>query len=228
MMHLMNSPSPGLRILGVMGGVGSGKSTVTRILAAEIPAESLDADALVSDLQATGPTIQAVEDRLGPGLLAADGSLDRQKLGKLVFSDSQAKTTLEEILHPPVREAIFQALSQWEGTGKPVWVVLDVPLLLEGGLIQICDFSFFLDVAEETRAKRAMDRHGWNQETWACREKCQASMADKKAAADAILANDADPDALTRAIQGWLPQLLALPPRLLRERWPEANSEPSK
>ena len=53
-------------------------------------------------------------------------------------------------------------------------------------------------------------------------------MADKKAAADAILANDADPDALTRAIQGWLPQLLALPPRLLRERWPEANSEPSK
>ena len=142
-MHLMNSPPPGLRILGVMGGVGSGKSTVTRILAAEIPAESLDADALVSDLQATGPTIQAVEDRLGPGLLAADGSLDRQKLGKLVFSDSQAKTTLEEILHPPVREAIFQALSQWEGTGKPVWVVLDVPLLLEGGLIQICDFSFF-------------------------------------------------------------------------------------
>lgn len=227
-MQVMKPPPPGLRILGVMGGVGSGKSTAARILAAKIPAEILDADALVADLLATEAMIQAVENRLGPGLLAANGSLNRNKLGEKVFSDSQAKAELEGILHPPVREAIFQALSQSEDSGKAVWVILDVPLLLEGGLIKICDFSFFVEVAEKTRARRAMDRHGWNEETWQFREKSQSSMADKKAAADAILANDADPDALTQAIQGWLPQLLALPPRLLRERWPETNSEPSK
>jgi len=227
-MQAMKSSLPGLRILGVMGGVGSGKSTAARILAAEIPAELLDADAMVADLQATDPIIQAIEKGLGPGLLAADGSLNRKALGERVFSDPQAKAVLEGILHPPVLEALFRALSQWEDSGNAVWVVLDVPLLLEGGLIKICDFSFFVDSADETRASRAMERHGWAMETWQGREKSQASIADKKAAGDAILGNDADLDALTQAIQGWLPQLLALPPRLLRERWPEANSEPSK
>ena len=222
----MNKPSPGLRVIGVLGGIGSGKSTAARILAISLPGLHLDADALVANLLQKESILQTIEKVLGTGLRRADGSLDRKKLGERVFQDAHALHALENILHPTVRESLHRSLAGLDNTGKPTWAVFDVPLLLEQGLYKVCDFCLFIDSPPQLRESRACARHHWTSTEWTQRELAQAPIDDKKSVADAILSNVGSPDRLEVDLRDLLPQLLALPPRSLSERWPDPLQSP--
>ena len=223
------SPQHGLRVVGVLGGVGSGKSTAARFLAQALAAPHLDADAEVARLFADPALLQQLDARFGGGLLQEDGSLDRAELGRRVFDDASDRQALESILHPAVRRALWLGLQQAEAaaTGpEPGFAVLDVPLLLENGLSKACDFLVFVEVPDALRAARAGARHGWDEATWRAREAAQAPLTAKRAAADAILDNAGGVEDLRAAVEGLIPRLRALPPRSLRDRWPDPERPP--
>lgn len=233
-MDSVDSPAPsrdvGLRVVGVLGGVGSGKSTAARFLAEELAAPHLDADAEVSRLFQDPGLLGELNQAFGGGLLRSDGGLDRAELGQRVFGDDAARAALEKLLHPAVRRALWQGLAQAESAAQAPedgFAVLDVPLLLENGLSRTCDFLVFVAVPDDLRAARAGARHGWDEATWRAREAAQAPLAEKEAAADAILGNAGGVEELRAAVRELLPRLRALPPRSLRDRWPDPEDPPT-
>jgi dephospho-CoA kinase len=228
----------GLRVLGVLGGVGSGKSTAARILAEELPAVHLDADAEVATLFSDPKLVAQIEQAFGGGLKSPEGGLDRAELGKRVFAQPELRRQLEAILHPAVRHALWLGLAETEaaaqasadtGSAGPPrgWAILDVPLLLENGLSQACDFLIFVRVPDAIRAERACARHNWSLDTWRAREAAQAPLTQKERAADAILDNASGVEDLRAAVRELLPRLRALPPRSLRDRWPDSEHPPT-
>lgn len=227
----------GLRVLGVLGGVGSGKSTAARILAEELPAKHLDADAEVAALYADPRVVEQIDQAFGGGLKSTEGGLNRAELGKRVFAKPDLRRQLEGILHPAVRQALWQGLAKTEASAlAPIaggsataprgWAILDVPLLLENGLSQACDFLVFVRVPDAIRAERACTRHNWDRATWRAREAAQAPLVQKESAADAILDNAGGVEDLRAAVRELLPRLRALPPRSLRDRWPDSEHPP--
>ncbi len=214
----------GLRICGVLGGVGSGKSTVAQLLAEQLPGLLLDADQMVAELLQTRAIADEVSTLLGAGLTDERGILSRPALGKRVFDDPKARKQLESILHPAVRRSLRAGLERAEATAAG-WAVLDVPLLLENGLHRLCDRLIFVDVPDDLRAERAMKRHSWSRKDWQRREAAQFSVERKKSAADVILGNASGVEHLRVQVLETLPQLHSLPPRALRDRWP--SPEPS-
>jgi dephospho-CoA kinase len=219
--------SEGLRVIGVMGGVGSGKSTAARFLAEIGAGTVLDADAEVGALLAQEEVLLALEHATGAGLRRSDGALDRAALAARIFQDPDAKARVEAVLHPRVRARHWAALAELERRRPGALAVLDIPLLLEGGLIALCDLTFFVDAPEAVRAARATARHGWSPEEWARREAGQRPLAAKRAAARAILVNDAGPERLHEQCARWAVALRDLPVRPLRARWPTPEALPA-
>ncbi|MCH2100510.1 MAG: dephospho-CoA kinase [Planctomycetes bacterium] len=220
---------PGLRVVGVLGGVGSGKSTAARFLAEALAAPHLDADTEVARLFADPGLLARLDQEFGGGLLDLKGQLNRTELGERIFGDPERRRTLESILHPAVRRALWQGLQDAESTSsekEPGFAVLDVPLLIENGLSIACDFLVYVRVPSSLRCERACMRHGWNEATWHAREAAQAPLSEKESAADAILGNASGVEDLRAAVEGLLPRLHALPPRSLRDRWPDPDRPP--
>lgn len=215
------TPAEGLRIVGVTGGVGSGKSTAARLLAEALDALLLDADQIVQELLVLPQTLVEIELAVGFQVSDEHGALDRGRLAEKVFADPQARRALEGVLHPAVRRRMREALAtlERERPGQAS-AVLDVPLLREGGLDVACDAVIHVEAPEEARCQRARARHGWTEEAWRAREAAQMPVAEKAERADAILVNDAEPEALPERIAALLPQLRGLPPRPLCARWP--------
>jgi dephospho-CoA kinase len=119
------------RVVGLTGGIGTGKSTVAGMLAA-LGAVVIDADAIVHELQAPGtPLLARLAEAFGPEMVRADGALDRERLGKVVFSDPVARARLGALVHPAVGAEMLRRLEAAKAAGAKL-VVLDIPLLLEG------------------------------------------------------------------------------------------------
>ncbi|MCL5677221.1 MAG: dephospho-CoA kinase, partial [Firmicutes bacterium] len=126
-----------MKVIGLTGGIASGKSTVTAMLR-ELGARVIDSDVLAREVVAPGtPGLREVVAAFGPGVLTPEGELDRKKLAGLVFGDGEARARLNAIVHPRVRERLAGELERAAGDGLPV-VVLDVPLLIETGLRELC------------------------------------------------------------------------------------------
>lgn len=220
------SKGAGLRILGVTGGVGAGKSTVARALAKLLEAPLLDADALVSELLKDPQVLDRIELKLGVTLRDEAGLLDRAALGHHVFAHSEARAQLEGILHPGVRKKIWLALDALDATPAGDFAVLDIPLLREGGLDRLCDFVVHVAVPEAERCARACARHGWSKEQWQAREAAQMAESEKADRADAILDNSAGLETLPSQVQALADSLHCLPPRPFRQRWPAWDMDP--
>lgn len=178
---------PRLR-LGLTGGIGSGKSTVAALLGAR-GAQVLDADAMSrASTAARGSAIPEIRRQFGPDFIAADGSLNRDRMRERVFSDPNAKQALEAIVHPCVQQAMAEALRQSIAT----CVVFDVPLLVESvhwrGRV---DAVLVVDCDTDTQVQRVMARNGWTREAVEAVIRQQASRAQRLAAADAVVFNGA-------------------------------------
>ena len=175
--------------VGLTGGIGSGKSEVARLLA-EHGAVVVDADALAREALAPGsPGSAAVVEEFGPEVLAADGSIDRARLGRLVFADAAGRAALEAIVHPYVgrRSAELMAAAPADAV-----VVYDVPLLVEKGLQDGFEVVVVVDAADETRLRRLVDVRGMPEQDARERMAAQASREARLAVADHVLRNDGD------------------------------------
>ncbi len=190
-------------VLGLLGGVASGKSAVARLFQ-EAGAQVLDADSLAQAVLDLPEIVARVEEELGPGLVGPEGRLDRKALAQKVFRSEKARRFLEGLVHPRVLARIGEELSRLrEG---PNLVVLDVPLLLETGLERECDFLVFVETPEQEREKRARLR-GWAPGERLRREKTQLPLETKRSKADYILNNSGSLDETRKQvldlIGGW-------------------------
>jgi len=174
--------------IGLTGGIGSGKSTVARLLAAQ-GAAVVDADALAREVLAPGsPGLDAVAAEFGAGVLGTDGALDRAALASLVFSDLQHRQALEAITHPAIaaRTAALVAAAPSDAV-----LVHDVPLLVEKGMGAAYHLVLVVDAAPEVRLRRLLDR-GLVIDDARGRMAAQATTQDRRAAADVWLDNGGD------------------------------------
>ncbi|MHC4512559.1 MAG: dephospho-CoA kinase [Planctomycetota bacterium] len=180
-------PAPPV-VIGLLGGVAAGKSTVAAMFK-EAGLLVLDADQKAHAVV----RIAAVKDRLvqrfGPDLFGPDGELRRKRLADLVFGDEKARRDLEAITHPAIRAELEKELDEARAQGLSV--VLDVPLLLEGGLIDRCDHAVFVAAGEDTRLARALAR-GWDRQELSRREASQATLEQKQARCGLRVDNDGD------------------------------------
>jgi dephospho-CoA kinase len=174
-------------VLGLVGGVAAGKSTVAAAFGAHGLCR-IDADEVARAVSSEAPVLQAIAEAFGAGVVRG-GALDRAALAAVVFRDPAARARLEAILHPPIRARILAALAAAKARGDSV--LLDVPLLLENGLIAECDHVVFVHAADATRCARAAAR-GWSPEELARREAAQAPLAEKRRHAAFTVDNDAD------------------------------------
>ena len=148
-------------VLGLTGGIASGKSTVARMLAS-LGAEVIDADRLARDVVALGSEALAeIVKEFGPSVLNADGSLNRAALGRIVFADPARRKRLEEITHPRILEEMRRQLQVIKAQGEATLIVLDVPLLFETPeILPLCDCTAVVWVPEELQVHRLMQRDG--------------------------------------------------------------------
>jgi dephospho-CoA kinase len=178
-------------VVGVLGGIASGKSAVARLLAGQ-GGVVLDADRLAQEVLAQPRTARWLEETFGPGILTSEGKPDREALGELVFSDPAARERLEGWIHPAVREKIRAGLEEARAAARSP-IVLDVPLLLEHdqthGLTGECDFLVYIETDAEDRERRAQERRGWPPDEVARRERAQIPLEEKRARARHVIEN---------------------------------------
>jgi dephospho-CoA kinase len=179
--------------VGLTGGIGSGKSEVARLLA-ERGAVVIDADALAREAVAPGtPGLAAVVEEFGAEVLATDGSLDRERLGRIVFTDDDRRVALEAIVHPYVGRRSAELMA---GAGADAVVVYDVPLLVEKQLQGDFDLVVVVDAADETRLRRLVEIRGMTESDARARLAAQATPDQRFAVADVVVPNDGDLGAL--------------------------------
>lgn len=173
-------------VVGLTGGIGSGKSTVAELLERH-GAVVVDADRITRDLQKPGTAVfEAMVERFGPAIVATDGTLDRAAVAEVVFSDPAALADLNRIVHPEVGKEIARRLAELEGTDEIV--VLDVPLMVEtarGGFAGL----LVVDVDPEIAVRRLVDGRGFSEDDARRRIAVQASRQERLGLADHVIEN---------------------------------------
>lgn len=177
-------------VLGLTGGIASGKSAVAALFAAE-GAVWISADQVARDVVAPGTALrQQLFAIFGSGIKTRDGDLDRQALGQVVFADKAARQRLNALLHPAIARLSEERLQAWRGQGKVV--VYEAPLLFEAGAQQRVDKVVAVKVAEEHQLRRLCQRDKLTVEQARERMASQMSPAEKVARADYVVDNSAD------------------------------------
>jgi dephospho-CoA kinase len=187
--------------IGLTGGIGSGKSEVSKRLAAR-GAVVIDADKIAREVVEPGtPGLARVVGVFGDEVLHPDGSLNREKLGGIVFADSDKLATLNGIVHPLVGERVADLQRQ---TADDAIMVYDVPLLAENRLAPMYDVVIVVDAADEVRIARLAEHRGMPEHDAKARIAAQATRQDRLAIADIVIDNEGDLDDLeTRVAQVW-------------------------
>ncbi|MFF9282196.1 dephospho-CoA kinase [Streptomyces griseosporeus] len=184
--------------VGLTGGIGAGKSEVSRLLV-ECGAVLIDADRIAREVVAPGtPGLAAVVDAFGEEILTADGSLDRPRLGSIVFADPDRLAVLNAIVHPLVR-ARSRELEQ--AAAEDAVVVHDVPLLTENGLAPLYDVVVVVDAAPQTQLDRLVRLRGMTEEDARARMAAQADRDKRRAIADIVIDNDVPLEQLRQRVR---------------------------
>lgn len=184
-------------LVGLTGGIGAGKSTVSAALARR-GAVVVDADAIVHELQAPGrPVLAAMVERFGPGILNPDGTLDRAAVAAIVFADAEALADLGAIVHPAVRDEIFARVAAQADTDNVV--ILDIPLLVESGWPDLVG-TIVVDVDPELAVERLVEHRGFTEVDARARMAKQASREERVAKASVVVDNSGSLDELEREV----------------------------
>ena len=180
------------RRIGLTGGIGSGKSTLAQLMVARGVA-LIDADAVSRQLTAAGgPAMPDIKREFGQAFIAADGSLARDRMRELVFTQPEARLRLQALLHPRILSALLEQESLLINQGKPL-VLLDIPLLVESThWRQKLDRVLVVDCSTDTQIRRVMQRSGMTAEQIQGIMATQAHRAQRLSAADWVIDNDSD------------------------------------
>ncbi len=189
-----------MRLVGLTGGIGSGKSSVSRLLQ-QHGARIIDADRITHQLERRGQAVwREIWDVFGWAVLSADGALDRKRLGHVVFNDSAERSRLNGIVHPAVQAEIRSQIQQARDQDCAV-AVLDVPLLIEGGLYRIVDEIWVVYTEPEQQVERIRNRDGVSPETAWQRIRAQMPLKDKLPYAHRVIDNRGPASALEEVVQ---------------------------
>ncbi len=190
-------------VLGLIGSIGSGKSRLAELLRRHggrvVSGDEAGHEALCQ------PDIRAsIRNRWGSGVVAADGSIDRRKLGAIVFADPAELKALEELVFPYIRHRLQEAIEEAKRDGDARFIVLDAAVLLEAGWHDKCDRIVFVDAPRPIRLERVARQRRWTDAELSAREKAQLPLSEKAARADFVIDN-AGPEEL---LAGQLEQLV--------------------
>jgi dephospho-CoA kinase len=206
--------------VGLTGGIGAGKSEVSRLLV-ERGAVLIDADRIAREVVAPGtPGLAAVVDAFGEEVLTADGTLDRPKLGSVVFADPEKLAVLNSIVHPLVGR---RSRELEEAAAGDAVVVHDVPLLTENGLAPLYDVVIVVDASTETQLERLVRLRGMSEQDARARMAAQATREQRRGIADIVIDNDVPLDELERRVEEVWAELV----RRARTTAPPSPSSPS-
>ncbi|WP_225843253.1 dephospho-CoA kinase [Streptomyces albus] len=193
--------------VGLTGGIGAGKSEVSRLLA-EHGAVIVDADRIAREVVEPGtPGLAAVVAEFGEEVLAPDGSLDRPRLGSLVFADPDRLAALNAIVHPLVGERSAELEREAAAADENAVIVHDVPLLTENGLAPLYDTVVVVDASDETRLDRLVRLRGMAEQEARARMAAQATREERLAVADVVIDNDGPIEALPPRVRAVWEQL---------------------
>ncbi|WP_029915899.1 dephospho-CoA kinase [Pelobacter seleniigenes] len=196
-------------ILGLTGNIAAGKSTVAQALARR-GALVVDADQLARDVVAAGsPVLAQLVARFGRQILQADGSLNRELLGRLVFADEEARSALNRIMHPAIAELARKTLAVLRKRSDIPLVVYEAPLLFEAGAEKRVDKVLLVRIDPEVQLQRLMERNGFDEHEARRRIAAQLGQDEKAARADFIIDNSGTPAELDRQLDRLWPELTA-------------------
>jgi len=202
-----------MTIIGVTGGIGSGKTTVSGILK-DLGAVVLDADQISREVtEPDQPAWVEIRKAFGPGVFNDDGTLNRQELARIVFSSEEKKLLLERIIHKEVITAIDETIRSMKDSGFNGVVVLDVPIPVERGFLDTVDRVWVVTSDEETRIRRVMKRSGISREDAIKRINSQLTQDEYKKLAHEIIDNNGSFDELKEKVKDLYDSLKCHPER---------------
>lgn len=195
-----------MKIIGILGGVASGKSVVAKRLA-ELGAEVLDADLTAHEVLREPDIQSAIRQRFGDAVFEDNGQVHRSALARVVFAGDENGSTaladLEKIMHPRIGERLQEKMGEIDRLGKAKALVLDAAVMMKAGWHKLCDVLLFVDVSPEVRVQRSRSR-GWSDEEVTAREARQTPLEEKRAAADVVIDNAGDlTDTFAQVDQFW-------------------------
>lgn len=202
-------------VIGVTGGIGSGKSAVANAFG-ELGIDWVDADHVAREVVMPGePALAAIIERYGSSMLQADGTLDRRALRSRIFDDATERRWLEGVTHPRIRQRLEQHLARLQSTDKP-YCLLVSPLLIESGQRELVDRILVVDVPESIQVRRTLARDGVDRRQVEAILKAQSPRTHRLAAADDVIDNSRDRQYLHEQVtrlDGLYRQLVSSPNR---------------
>jgi dephospho-CoA kinase len=197
-------------VIGLLGGVASGKSFVAGQLV-NLGAVLLDADRAGHDVLREAEVKAALRQRWGEGVFGADGEIDRRAVSRIVFAPSPAGPPelefLEQVTHPRITERLRRQMAEAAAAGAPA-VALDAAVMLRGGWDRLCDTVWFVDAPRAARIERAGQR-GWSEAQFAAREAAQESLEEKRRRAAAMIDNSGSPRETARQVRALWEQMMS-------------------
>ena len=201
----MNHAKP---VIGIAGGIASGKSLVADILA-ELGAGVIHADDLNHEVLHSDQVRRQIQKWWGQDTYDERGVLDRQRLAEIVFNDPAKRKRLEGLTHPRVNELRDQRRNEMETDGHTQAIVLDIPLLFEVGQDGLCDQVIFVEVDENARIQRASEQRGWDAAELRRRENLQTPLDIKRKRSDHIVENNSDINTLREKVASVYHQIVS-------------------
>jgi dephospho-CoA kinase len=190
-------------VVGLIGGIGSGKSAVAALFAARgarvIAADQLGHEAL------TQPDVRAqVVGRWGTGVLDEQGNISRRRLGQIVFADPAERRALEAMVFPWIERRIREELAAAQADPKVPLIVVDAAIMLEAGWNTVCNWLVYIEVSPEVRRQRLAAQRGWSEKEVHAREAAQMPLPEKKHCADYVVDNSGTPEETVRQVEDLL------------------------
>lgn len=186
-------------IIGILGGIGSGKSTVAAKFA-KLGCKVIVADKIGHELLLKKAVREKIVDLFGHTILNSAGKIDHEKLAEVVFTNAEKLSTLNKILHPLVLERTEELIKEYKHQSRVKAIVLDMPLLIEVDWAKRCDKLIFVDCKRKLRMDRAQKKHDFNENQIKIRENFQISLDNKACHADNVIDNNSDFQALVRQV----------------------------
>ncbi|MCA9245171.1 MAG: dephospho-CoA kinase [Phycisphaerales bacterium] len=193
-------------VIGICGGVGAGKSSVAAAFT-RAGAAVVDSDQANREVLARPDVRDELVSWWGSEVVGPDGAVNRRAVAEIVFGDPAARKRLESLTHPLIGQLRAHKIEAVRESSSAKAIVLDSPLLIESKLDRECDFIVFVDADAAQREQRARESRGWSREEWMRRERCQASLDEKRSRADFVIRNDGDIRALDAQVEAVLKEV---------------------
>lgn len=199
---------PSKPIIGIAGGIASGKSTVAAMLG-ELGAGVIHSDRINHALLDDDDVLRQLRGWWGDSVVTPDGKADRAAIRKIVVNDSHQRERLEQLVHPRIAQCSEALIRHYQSDPDIKAVAWDAPLLFEVGIARKCDVVVFVEADDDLRRRRACRQRGWSEETLKRFEKSQWPLDEKRRRADYIISSNSDVDDLREQVTGVFSRILA-------------------